>query len=133
ASALQTEVSLFCRRPATAPIRANACIQRSCARIGIEAATLAYRPQGSSQFLMAATDGAETDLAGIAGRVQSLSEEPIGSHSHGLSSGEVTNHPSSRKSRGVLLEVFDQLNSELMIPLIFEGEVRGLVAFSSKR
>ena len=130
---VQKEVSLFLRSLASAPILANGFIQRLCARIGIEAATLAYRPQGSSQFLMAATDGAETDLAGIAGRVQSLSEEPIGSHSHGLSRGEVTNHPRFRKSRGVLLEVFDQLNSELMIPLIFEGEVRGLVAFGSKR
>jgi signal transduction histidine kinase len=130
---VQKEVSLYLRSLASPSTLATGFVERVTERIGIEAATLAYCPQDSKGYLVVGNQGAEQNISGIAERVTALSEEHLGTYTHGLSRGEVTSHPKFREGRDVLLGTFEALNSELVIPLVFEGKVRGFVAFGSKR
>ncbi len=130
---VQEEVSLFLRSLATAPTLANGFIQRVAQRIGIETAALAYRPKESKEYTTASTSGSEASIVKIAAAVAALSDGPLGIHYRGVSRGEVTTNPLFREKRDDLLRVFDHLNSELLIPLVFEREVRGFVSLGAKR
>jgi signal transduction histidine kinase len=129
---VQEEISLFLRSLAAAPKLSAGFIQRVTDRLGIETANLAYRPKEAEQFLAAATDGTEQNQTVLSGAVQALSEGQS-AHYHGVSRGELTTNPRFRQERDILLAVFDQFRSELMIPLIYEREVRGFVSFGMKR
>ena len=130
---VQEEISLFLRSLAAAPKLSAGFIQQVTKRLGIETATLAYRPKEAERFLTAATDGMEQPETVLSGAVHALSEGPSGAHYHGVSRGELTTNPRFRQQREVLLGVFDQLRAELMLPLIYEREVRGFVSFGIKR
>ena len=130
---VQREISLYLRSLASAPSIASGFVQRVSESFGIEAATLAYRSQASTQFLMAAPDGVKTSVTEIAERILTLLGERISGHGHGISKGEITTHPKFQQDYTTWLEVFERLNAELMMPLVFEGEARGFVAFGAKR
>ena len=130
---VQEEVSLFLRSLATAPALAGGFAQRVTDRMGIEAATLAYLPKGAAAYLTAGTDAMEQNIAAIAAGVQALSRAQTSAYYHGVFRGELMTNPRFRQERDVLLGVFDQLRSELLIPLIYERRVRGLVSFGAKR
>ena len=70
-------------------------------------------------------------LEGIA--VQALSELETASYYHGITRGEAQSNPQLSKARGVLLQIFDVLHGELLIPIVLEREVRGLVCLGWKR
>jgi signal transduction histidine kinase len=61
-----------------------------------------------------------------------LSEGVSNVHYHGLSRDELMTSPQFRQTRDTLLDVFERLGSELMIPLIYERKVRGFVSFGVK-
>jgi signal transduction histidine kinase len=130
---VEKEVSLYLRSLAGARNLANGFLKRVTEPIGIETATLAYRPRSANDYLTVANFKLEQPVDSIADRVRILSEEHIGSHAHGLSRDEVMNHPKFRNGREDWLKVFDQLNSELVMPLVFEQKFRGFVAFGAKR
>jgi GAF domain-containing protein len=46
---------------------------------------------------------------------------------------EVTTHPRYGESRERVLEIFQHWNAELLLPLVYERQVRGAVAFGAKR
>jgi len=129
---VQEEISLFLRSLAEAPKLAAGFVRRVTDRLGIETAALAYRPKEADQFLTAATDGTEPNEAVLAVAVAALSEGVSNVHYHGLSRGELMTSPQFQQTRDTLLDVFERLGSELMIPLIYEREVRGFVSFGVK-
>jgi len=130
---VQEEISLFLRSLAAAPKLSAGFIQRITDRLGIETANLAYRPKEAERFLTAAVDGMEQNEIVLTGAVQALSAGSSGAHYHGVSRGELTTNPRFRQKRDKLLGIFDQLRSELVIPLTYEREVRGFVSFGMKR
>lgn len=130
---VQEEVSLFLRSLTTSPILASGFVQRVAERLAIESATLVYRPRNSTEFLKASTDGSERSVATLTDAVEALSAGPLGTSLHGLSRGEVTTHPTLNRKREVFLKIFDLLKAELLVPLVFEHEVRGWVSFGPKR
>jgi len=130
---VQEEVSLFLRSLAAAPTLAVGFVERVAERVGMEAAALAYRPKESTGYVTAATVGTQPADATIVGGVEALSDGSPGIFYRGVSRGEVTTNPLFRRKRVDLLRVFDQLKSELLVPLVFEREVRGFVSFGAKR
>jgi signal transduction histidine kinase len=129
---VQEEISLFLRSLAEAPKLAAGFVRRVTDRLGIETAALAYRPKEADQFLAAATDGTEPNEAVLSVAVEALSEGVSKVHYHGLSRGELMTSPQFQQTRDTLLAVFERLGSELVIPLIYEREVRGFVSFGVK-
>jgi signal transduction histidine kinase len=127
---VQKEVSLFLRSLAPPPVLASGFLRRVTARMGIEAANLAYRPKQAREYL---TAGTEQDTRVASEAVQLLSACPEGTNYHGLSRGEVTTNPLYRENRNALLNIFNRSGSELLMPLIFEQDVRGFVSFGAKR
>jgi signal transduction histidine kinase len=126
---VEKAVSLYLRSLADAGALANGFLQRVTEWIGIETALLVYR--ASHEYLTAAADGTGQPIHHIAGKVESLLEGHM--YAHGLSRDEVTNHPKLRERRAAWLKVFDELNAELVMPLIFEQKFHGFVAFGGKR
>ena len=51
----------------------------------------------------------------------------------GISRAEIMNHPRYRETRARLLEIFNHWGAEVLLPLVYEHEIRGAVAFGAKR
>ncbi|HEX4988175.1 MAG TPA: ATP-binding protein, partial [Candidatus Binatia bacterium] len=129
---VQEEVSLFLRSLATPPAFATGFVQQVRDRMGIETVSLAYGPKETDEYLMVATDGVEQRSADVADGVRALAWQDSPYH-HGISRGEVTTNPMFREKRAVLLAVFERWRTELLVPLVFERQVRGFVSFGPKR
>jgi len=129
---VQEEVSLFLRSLATPPAFATGFVQRVRDRMGIETVSLAYGPKETGEYLMVATDGVEQRSADVADGVRALAWQDSPYH-HGISRGEVTTNPLFREKRAFLLAVFERWRTELLVPLVFERQVRGFVSYGPKR
>ena len=130
---VQEEVSLFLRSLAAPPALAQGFTERVGHGIGIETVTLAYRPKEAEGFLTVSPDGIAQSRTSIDEGIELLSER-VGSVSyHGISRGEVTTNPSFRDRRDDILALFNRWKAELLMPLVFEREVRGFVSFGAKR
>src|SRR4029077_1896999 len=129
---VQEEVSLFLRSLATPPAFATGFVQRVRDRMGIETVSLAYGPKETDEYLMVATDGVEQRSADVADGVRALAWQDSPYH-HGISRGELTTNPLFREKRTVLLAVFERWRTELLVPLVFERQVRGFVSYGPKR
>jgi signal transduction histidine kinase len=129
---VQEEVSLFLRSLATPLAFATGFVQRVRDRMGIETVSLAYGPKETGEYLMVATDGVEQRSADVADGVRALAWQDSPYH-HGISRGEVTTNPLFREKRAVLLAVFERWRTELLVPLVFERQVRGFVSYGPKR
>lgn len=130
---VRAEASQFLRSLASAPDVAEGFLQRVPGRIGVEEARLAYRPKGCTEFLTAATGRRMPDPAVIADCWSLLSEAALPTDYHGVSRGEVTAHPRFKSKRDGWRRAFDAMGSELLLPLVFDREVRGFLSLGAKR
>jgi signal transduction histidine kinase len=130
---VQEDVSLFLRSLATSSTLANGFIQKMAACLGLETSTVAYQPKGVQEYLTAPSDETGGYSAFIIDELRSLPESQRAICHRGLSRGEVTTHPLFQDRRDTWLGIFNRLRAELLIPLIFEREVRGFVSFGRKR
>ena len=129
----QRDISLFLRSLTTAPILANGFLEQVTSTLGIEKAILIYRSLATQSELTAATDGIVADFNPILDRARVLWRAEQVSGFRGLSRSEVLANPVFEPQRKEWLAMFEPLGSELLIPIVFEQEVRGLVSYSSKR
>jgi signal transduction histidine kinase len=130
---VQGELSLLLRSLNSSPNIVNEFRQRLSKHLGIETATVAYLAKGTKDYLVASTPGIDQTMDVVERGVRALSEEPLATFYHGVSRGEATTDPRFRRHREALLGVFEPLRAELLIPLVFEREVRGFVSFGDKR
>jgi signal transduction histidine kinase len=130
---VQKEVSLFLRCLASPPTLAKGFIRLVTDRMGIETVSLAYHPQEAAGYFTAASDGVEQNSAVVSEAVQILSDSNGSPYYHGISRGEVTTNPLFRQNREAMFGIFNQTRSELLMPLIFQHEIRGLVCFGARR
>ncbi|HEX7227974.1 MAG TPA: ATP-binding protein, partial [Candidatus Binatia bacterium] len=112
---------------------ANGFLERVASTLGIEKAILIYRSPATQNDLTAATDGIVADFNPILDRAQCLWRAEQVSGFRGLSRSEVLANPVFEPQRKEWLAMFEPLGSELLIPIVFEQEVRGLVSYSPKR
>lgn len=130
---VQKEVSLFLRSLAPPPTLASGFIRLVMSRMAIETASLAYRPKEASGYFTVAGDGVEQNSTAVSEAMQLLSDWGGSPYYHGISRGEVTTNPLFRKSREAMLSVFSRTRCELLMPLIFQHEIRGFVSFGARR
>jgi signal transduction histidine kinase len=102
-------------------------------RIGIETALLTYRPKDTHEYLTAATGSNEPNPSAIAGCCDLLADAALPADYHGVSRGEVTTDPRFQSKRDDWLRAFDAMQSELLLPLVFDREIRGFVSLGAKR
>jgi signal transduction histidine kinase len=130
---VQAEASQFLRSLASAPDVAHGFLQRVAGRMGIDTTLLAYRPKQSKEYLTAGVGAIESNPAAIAGCCELFSDAALPADYHGVSRGEVTTDPRFQSKRVAWLCAFDAMRSELVLPLVFDREVRGFVSFGAKR
>ena len=131
---VQEEVSLFLRSLAAPPALAKGFIRRVQDGLGIQTVMLVYRPKQADAYLTVDTGAVDQSSASVPGEGVKLLAEGLGSrYYHGISRGEVMTNPFFREKRDVTLALFDGWKTELLMPLIFEREVRGFVSFGAKR
>ena len=130
---IQEEVSLFLRSLASPQALATGFVYRVKDGMGIGAVSLAYGPKETNEYLMVATDGVEQCSADVADGVRALAAGHGKPYHHGISRGEVTTNPLFQERRAVLLAVFERWRTELLVPLVFEHQVRGFVSYGVKR
>jgi signal transduction histidine kinase len=129
---VQQEVSLFLRSLAEPGALASGFLQRVSQRMGISCAALAYRPKGAREYLTA-TSGAAPPAGCANGDDVALAATLWQENSYReIFRDEVTAHPRYQSQQGRLLRLFDDWGAELIFPLVFERQVRGLVSFAGK-
>ena len=129
----QCDISLFLRSLTTARILANGFLERVTSTLSIEKAVLIYRSPATKNDLTAATNGMEVNFIPILDRARLLWRVEHVAGFRGLSRSEVLANPVFEPERKEWLAMFEPLGSELIIPIVFEQEVRGLVSCSTKR
>lgn len=130
---VQAEVSMFLRTLAGAPALAKGFIDRIVRQLNIDRAALFYRAQDAGQCLTASTDARAENLPASAADERECLTLWHGHHWRAVSRDEVSIDPQFSDRRERILQVFDALRAELMLPLVYEREVRGIVSFSAKR
>jgi signal transduction histidine kinase len=133
AAQVQEEISLLLRSLASPSALATAFVQNLRNGMGIETVSLAYGPQQSEEPLLVVTEGVEPPSADFTEGLRVLATDQNKPYHHGLSRGEVTTNPRFREKRVALLALFDRWRTELLVPLVFEHQVRGFVSFGPKR
>jgi signal transduction histidine kinase len=130
---VQRDISLFLRSLTTAPILAKGFLDQVTSRIGIQKAFLIYRSPATQNDFTTATDGTEVNFSPILDRARRLWRVDHVSGFRGLSRSEVLANPVFESQRKDWLAMFEPLGSELLIPIVFGHEVRGVVSYSAKR
>jgi signal transduction histidine kinase len=131
AVSVQNDVSLFLRSLSLPSLLSQGFIDRVVAALGIQRAALVYRPTKSGEYLGAGTQG-ENDSGRAAAAVYCLWSRGEATRYQAVSRSEVTTNPAFRVTRKALLDIFDRWRAELLIPVVFEREIRGFVAFGKK-
>ena len=130
---VQEEVSLFLRCLAPPPAVAAGFVERVKDRMGIETVILVHRPTEADEPLMVGANKVEQLSAGVIDSLRVLTASQGNFYHHGISRGEVTTDPRCRERRAAMLGLFDRWKTELLVPLIFERQMRGFVSYGAKR
>lgn len=129
---VQNQTSLFLRSLAPTPVLAEGYCEKLTSSMGLENVVLVYQPRGAGEFLIAPSsrrDGAP----GNAARLCELLRQQTDLDGSAISRSEIADHPRFQAQRLAWLAAFDRFANELLVPLIFENQVRGFVAFGAKR
>jgi signal transduction histidine kinase len=129
---LQSEVSTLFRSLARPQVVAEKYLEKITGRIGIDSALL----------LIPALESGHVALSGRAGTA-AIEELPstfharwlqhFRQHRRGMTKDEAETDPSHEENRRSLLVIFEELQAELLIPVVFEDELVGLVALGKKQ
>lgn len=130
---LQRDVSLLLRSLAEPDVTADRFLKTVAGRMGIETARLFFQPLGQERCVAVSVDG-EPGLGAARRLVSGASwKHYFGTRWGGVSKAEVETDPAYGANRAEILELFRQLGAELVIPIVFEHQMLGLVAFGGKR
>lgn len=130
---VQEEISLFLRNLDSARSLANGFVDRITRCLGIESAVIIYRAKASTESLAIATGPMTANLDALEAGPDCLSEIWPAADYRGVARAEATTHPRYQEKRQLVLSIFDRWKAELLLPLVYEREVRGVVAFGARR
>ena len=130
---VQEEISLFLRNLDSARSLANGFVDRITGSLGIESAVIIYRAKASTESLAIATEPMTANLDALEAGADCLREIWPSADYRGVARAEATTHPRYEEKRQLVLSVFDRWKAELLLPLVYEREVRGVVAFGARR
>jgi len=130
---VQEEISLYLRNLDSAASLAKGFIDRTTRFLEIESAIVTYRHKQSASHLAVATGSALSIPEQLIANSEGVRELWPAHDYRGMARAEISNHPSYQESRNTVLSVFDRWQAELLMPLVYEREVRGVVAFGARR
>jgi len=133
AAEVQRNVSLFLRTLATPQALAAGFVQMICDRIGMEEARIIYLPRDGARAIIGGRDARPESLGETLDAIRDLREEDFSRYSHGLSRMQISADPELAHRRRALAVVLQQSGSELLIPLVFERQLRGFVFLGIKK
>ncbi len=129
---LQSEVNMLFRSLARPQVVAEKYLEKITGRIGIDVGLL----------LISSLDRSYVLLSGRAGKaaIQELPStfharwlQHFRRHRKGMTKDEAATDPIHEENRRSLLVIFEELQAELLIPVVFEDELVGLVALGKKQ
>jgi signal transduction histidine kinase len=129
---VQSEISFFLRTLEDAPAFAEGFIRRIGRPLGIPEACVLYRAKNSKEFLTASTDTPSQMATNVTTAYDVIVELLGRATDRGISRGELMTDPRYRDKSPQFLAVFDQCKAALLMPLVYEREVRGVVCFGAK-
>jgi signal transduction histidine kinase len=129
---VQSEISLFLRTLEDAPAFAQGFIRRIARPLGIAEACVLYRANNSKEFLTASTHTPSQMATNVTTAYDAIVELLGRATDRGISRGELMTDPRYRDKSSQFLAVFDQCKAALLMPLVYEREVRGVVCFGAK-
>lgn len=129
---VQREVSLFLRSLTTAPVLAQGFVQRITSKLGIQNVMVIYRSRAAQGDVTAATEAMELSCSPILELAGRLWRAGNPSGFRAISRSEVLENPTFAPLREEWRAIFQPLGSELLIPIVFEHQVRGLVSCGAK-
>ncbi len=130
---LQHEVSLYLRSLADPKVVATGFLDRISRRVGISSAAVVYRPKSSQEYLTAATGFIDSRVSGMVGGAAALAALWEDDTYRGIFREEIAVNPRYSAKRDLWLRIFEDSSAELIMPLVFEREVRGFVSLASKQ
>ncbi|HEX6801986.1 MAG TPA: ATP-binding protein [Candidatus Binatia bacterium] len=130
---VQSQVSMFLRTLDSAPALAKGFIERIAAPLSIGRAALFYRARNAPHWLTVSTDAQAGSLAASGVDNADLLRLWDRADYSAVCRAEVSLDPRFGERRAEVLQLFERLRAELLLPLVYEHEVRGMVCFSAKR
>ncbi|MBI2359953.1 MAG: hypothetical protein HYV04_13830 [Deltaproteobacteria bacterium] len=130
---LQRDVSLLLRSLADPEVSADRFLKLVTGRIGIETACLFFQPPGQEGCVAVSLNGELNPATARRLVLGSSWKDYFGARWGGVSKAEVETDPGYGPTRAEILELFRRLGAELVIPIVFEHNILGLVAFGEKR
>jgi signal transduction histidine kinase len=130
---VQEEISLYLRTLDSAGSLAKGFIDRVTQALGIGSGVVIYRAKESLEYLAVATERTSPGIDAIAAEADAICDIWSAPDYRGVARAEVTTHPRYRERRDQVLGVFGRCKAELLMPLVYERQVRGAVAFGAKR
>jgi signal transduction histidine kinase len=131
-AALQAEISLYLRTLNPAATLAKGFLERITPPLGIAGAVIVYRAKDASEPLIVAGESASIDNDVSAAANERLAQLWPDADFPGVTRTEAASHPRYQKNRERVLEIFHSWSAELLLPLVYEREVRGAVALGAK-
>ena len=130
---LQAEISFYLRSLDSAASLAQGFIDRVTAPLGIANAVIVYRAKEAAEYMIVANESMAPRIDTISAETGRLGEIWPAADYRAVARAEVMTHPRYRESRERVLEIFQHWHAELLLPLVYERQVRGAVAFGAKR
>jgi signal transduction histidine kinase len=129
---VQQEISLFLRSLDSAPAVAQGFVERIGKSIGSAGALIVYRAKNTARCLAAAGSLKENAAAATA-EAERLGETWRSGVYSAVARSEVSTDPRFQEGKESLLAFLDRRRVELLLPLVYEREVRGVALFGAKR
>jgi len=130
---LQEEISLFLRTLDGAPVLAQGFVERVIGAMALLNGIVVYRPTGSGETIAVGAGGRAMAIESFAADCEGLQKCWSSADPRGMAKSEALTNPRFADWRAPLESVFARWRSEIIMPLVFEREVRGLVSFGAKR
>ena len=130
---VQQEVSLFLRSLDAAPALAQGFIDRLGLPLGVDNAVVLYRARAADHHLVVTSDSMAPRMPVVLAEADCAKEFWPASDYRCVTRAEIMNHPRYQAMRGRLLEILNHWGAEVVMPLAYEHQIRGAVAFGAKR
>jgi signal transduction histidine kinase len=130
---VQEEVSLYLRSLGTLNSIAEGFVKLVSERIGLRAAGLVYRPKGARASLNIGEAAANLPQQFVDQSVYSLWNSDLERRFRSVSRGEIADDPRFHNRKSGLLIIYQQLQAEVLVPIVFEREIQGFAYFGAKR
>jgi signal transduction histidine kinase len=130
---LQSEASLLLRSLSRPQAVADKCVALVASRVGLDAATLCFRPENPAAAVVASLSVEPDAVRDLTGRLHVLWSRQFGLSRKGFSRLELISEPLYEERRAELRAIFDGLAAELILPMVFQEQIVGFLSLGKKR